>query len=290
MASDLVFTDGQQLVQSATGLLARAGALEADGWSERIDGHRTVQLTAVVAATASAIIAALVLIPLPRRQHDFSASPAAAPTDEVQADRSEGLATDVTVSPDKADLEPGENDETITLPPLDLKRIAQVCTDLGRVTEVEELHEILGRVRDLLNASGLIVWVRDSSGCALRPATGKGYAPRVLSDLGHVACNADNAIATAYRTAQLQIVPGENERPGAVAVPLLSSSAEPDSCIGVLSAEVTPGCEASEELQATAAILAAQLATIVSVDPADAGFEVGIEMDEVSRAASGGGI
>ena len=293
MASDLVFTDGQQLVQSATGLLGRASALEADGWSERIDGHRAVQLTAVVAATASAIIAALVLIPLPP-QRDPSTLPAAAPTDAAPADPSEGPAADVTLSPDKADLGHAE-DETITVPlaSTDLKQTAQVCTDLGRVTEVEELHEILGRVRHLLNASGLIVWVRDSSGCALRPATGKGYDPKVLSDLGHVACNADNATATAYRTAQLQIVPGENERPGAVAVPLLSS-AEPDACIGVLSVEVTPGCEASEELQATAAILAAQLATIVSVDPVDAeieaGIEAGIEMDEVSRSASGSGI
>ena len=288
MASDLVFTDGQQLVQGATGLLARASALEADGWSERIDGHRADQLTAAIAATASAIIAALVLVPLPRRHRDFSTSPAAAPTDEAAANQGEGLAADAALHPDTVDLEPGEDDETITLPPAltDLKRTAQVCTDLGRVTEVEDLQKILGRVRDLLNASGLIVWVRDSSGCALRPATGKGYAPQVLSGLGHVACNADNATATAYRTAQLQIVPGENDRPGAVAVPLLSSSAEPDACIGVLSAEVAPGCEANEDLQATAAILAAQLATIVSVDPADAE----IEIDEVSRAASGGGV
>jgi hypothetical protein len=294
MASDLVFTDGQQLVETASGLLGRASALEADGWSERIGGHRAVQLTAVVAATASAIIAALVLIPLPPRQRDPSTSPAAAPTDVAPADPSEDLVADLALSPDEANLGPVEDDGTIIVPPdldpTDLKRTAQVCTDLGRVTEVEELHEILERVRDLLNASGLIVWVRDSSGCALRPATGKGYDPQVLSDLGRVACDADNATATAYRTAQLQTIPGEGERPGAVAVPLLSSSAEPDACIGVLSAEVTPGCEASEELQATATILAAQLATIVSVDPVEAQLEAGTEMDEVSRAASGGAI
>ena len=253
-----------------------------------MDRHRAAELTAALAAAVTAVIVALGLLPLPRRRPDLDLP--AVSTDDAPVDQNQDLAADTVVRPGFVEYEPEDSDATITSPPPvaapDLKRTAQVCTDLGRISDGDELQELLGQARELLNASGLIVWVRDSNGRALRAATGEGYAPQVLSRFGYVACDADNATATAYRTAQLQVVTGEDGRLGAVAVPLIAASPGPGRCIGVLSAEVMPGREASEALQATASILAAQLATIVSGDLA-ASEIAEVEVDTASHAAGG---
>ena len=94
-----------------------------------------------------------------------------------------------------------------------------------------------------------------------------------LSRLGRVSCDSDNVTASAYRTGQLQTVPSEGDLPGAMAVPLLAASQETPS-VGVLSVEVTQGWETSEAVQATASMLAAQLATFVTADPAPASAAV----------------
>ena len=113
-----------------------------------------------------------------------------------------------------------------------------------------------------------------AAGNALRPATGHGYAPQTLARLGRVACDGESATATAYRTARLQVVSGGEHGPGAVAVPLVASAVKAHRCIGVLSAEVRQGWEASDGVQATAMILAAQLATVVTADPTIAEHDV----------------
>jgi len=53
---------------------------------------------------------------------------------------------------------------------------------------------------------------------------------------------------------------------GAIVAPILAA----DGCIGVLSAEILGGGEASENVQALATIFAAHLATILSEAPAAA--------------------
>ena len=66
-------------------------------------------------------------------------------------------------------------------------------------------------------------------------------------------------------TATLQIVaarPGSSK--GALVAPVLSV----DGCIGVLSAEMRNGAEASETVQAVAVIIAAQLAGVVAATSA----------------------
>jgi hypothetical protein len=158
----------------------------------------------------------------------------------------------------------------------DLRLAAEVCTDLGRLSDGTELGSILARAGQVLNASGLVVWVRDESGAALRAATGYGYTANQLSRLGRVSCDSDNVTAAAYRTAQLQTVLSEDNLPGALAVPLLAASPTTQS-VGVLSVELARGWETSEAVQATASILAAQLATFVTADPAP-------ESDDVEAA------
>jgi signal transduction protein with GAF and PtsI domain len=61
----------------------------------------------------------------------------------------------------------------------------------------------------------------------------------------------------------MQVVERDDTSSGALATPLLAA----DSCVGVLSAELGEGWESSESVQATLAIMAAQLATLLSSDP-----------------------
>jgi hypothetical protein len=146
-----------------------------------------------------------------------------------------------------------------------LRAAAQLCTDFGRVSDVEELRGIVGRAAELMDASGLIVWMSGPDGNQLVPALSHGYGPDMVSRLPPLARSEDNAAATAYRTSQLQIVlarPGESN--GAIVAPLLT----PNGCAGVLSAEIRGGGETSESVQALAAIFAAQLSAVLHTTPA----------------------
>ena len=57
--------------------------------------------------------------------------------------------------------------------------------------------------------------------------------------------------------------------PGAIVAPILTA----DGCVGALSAEIKDGGEGSEAVQAVAAIVAAHLAGVLSIAPADAAAE-----------------
>ena len=139
--------------------------------------------------------------------------------------------------------------------------MAQLCTDFARVTDLAGLTALLQSAADMIDASGLVVWLGNTAGADLRPVLAHGYDDQALARMPTVARSANNAAAAAYRTGALQIVlarPGISS--GAIVAPLLS----PDGCIGALSAEIKGGGEASDEVQALAAIFAAQLASIVS--------------------------
>ena len=123
------------------------------------------------------------------------------------------------------------------------------------------MTRILGRAADLLDASGLMVWMGTTSGGDLRPVLAHGYSSQMLARIPPVARSADNAAAAAYRSGTLQIVlsrPGVSI--GAVVAPILSA----DGCIGALSAEIRGGGETSELVQALAAIFASHLAGVLA--------------------------
>jgi hypothetical protein len=140
-----------------------------------------------------------------------------------------------------------------------LKAAADLCTELSRVNDTGELHRLLARAADIMDASGLVVWIGSTTGADLRPALAHGYSDQVLARMQTVPRSADNAAAAAYRTGALQIVlkrPGSN---GAVVAPLLS----PEGCVGAFSAEILSGSETADAVQALAAIFAAQLAGVL---------------------------
>jgi len=145
----------------------------------------------------------------------------------------------------------------------DLAAAARLCTELGRVLETRDVAPLLEGAAEVLNAVGLIVWIWDPHGTALIPALAHGYSDDVLAQLPGVRRDADNATATAFRSAQTRIVKGSNLANGAVVVPLMT----PGGCGGVLAVELRHGREQSESVRALAMIFAAQLATLVGFAP-----------------------
>jgi hypothetical protein len=159
-----------------------------------------------------------------------------------------------------------------------LRAAVDVCTKLNRARDLDELNDRLGDAATVIDASGLIVWLGSAAGASLRPVLANGYSERALARMPLVARSEDNAAAAAYRTGELQIVraqPGLSS--GALAAPMLSR----DGCIGALTAEIRNGGESAPQVQAMAAILAAQLAGILADSVAAEG---GIEESKTASA------
>ena len=147
-----------------------------------------------------------------------------------------------------------------------LKTAAQLCTDFARMRDIHDLQQLLERASDVMDAAGLVVWLGSSNGAELQPVLTHGYNDDTRVRLPNVARTANNAAAAAYRSGDVQIVlsrPGGAK--GAVVAPILGAQ----GCIGALSAEIRGGGEASESVQALAAIIAAQLAGVLAVPRAE---------------------
>jgi len=164
-----------------------------------------------------------------------------------------------------SNLEPPNHQVPATV---DLAATADVCGALARTTNTASLRDALARSASVLDARGIIVWM--GAGEELFPALWFGYDERIVQRLGPIARNAANATAEAWRTAQLRTVSADVMSHGAVAVPITGVS----GCVGVFAAEVRNGREEDPATRAVAAILAAQLAGIVSAWPAGSATEV----------------
>jgi len=155
---------------------------------------------------------------------------------------------------DEAIPEPGVIEETIPEP--SLLEMSELCTRLGRLSDLRGLPALLDDAARVLDAIGLVVWRWDSRTGSLRAELANGYSAETIAHLPAVAADAPNAVATAFRSGEACLVPGDTELTAAVAVPVMA----PAGCVGVLAIEVRNGCEQFEWIRAFAAILAAQLA------------------------------
>jgi hypothetical protein len=149
------------------------------------------------------------------------------------------------------------------IPQLDLTAAAHLCTKLSQAMETREVAPLLEHAASLLDAVGLVVWVWDPAETALAPILAHGYSDLVLAQLPRVGRDADNAIAAAFRSAEMRIVNGSDLATGAVVAPLMA----PRRCAGVLALELRGRGEQRESVRAMATILAAQLATLVGSVP-----------------------
>jgi hypothetical protein len=153
-------------------------------------------------------------------------------------------------------------------PTVDLQAAADVCSALAKTTDTASLREALGRAAAVLDARGIIVWM--GAGEELFPALSHGYDQRVVERFGPIPRGAANATAEAWRTAQMRTVAADVMSHGAVAAPIHGVA----GCVGVFAAEVRNGREEDPATRALAAIIAAQLAGLVSAWPAASSTEV----------------
>ena len=137
--------------------------------------------------------------------------------------------------------------------------VAALCVDLARVVDTRALPSLLDRTADILDASGIILWIADPDGRELNPIFAQGYPQQLVNRLGTIPRDAENATAAAFRTSLLQTVLADSISGGAIAAPLVTSG----GCVGVMAAEVRHDSERQDEKLAAATIVAAQLATLV---------------------------
>jgi hypothetical protein len=238
-----------------------------------------MQLYYIGGAAAVTLLALLLLFPVPR-------SAATAEDEALEQVASGGLglnriarsggasdeAGSATIAPAGADTLPAEAHvgvpASVAVSP-GVADVADICASLARVREPKELPPLLERVANVLDAAGLIIWMPDGPKGALRPVLAHGYQPLAITRMGTIALDADNATALAYRSRAQHVVPPEAGSNAAVVSPLVTS----DGCSGVMALEFKPGVEASDQLRALAAIVSAQLATLIS--PAGEGGAAG---------------
>lgn len=140
--------------------------------------------------------------------------------------------------------------------------VADLCTRLAQAQHSTDVEPVLADAAQLLDAVGVIVWAWDGTRRVLAPVLAHGYDAGLLARLRGVPRDAQNAIAAAFRTAEPCIVGGTEDATGALVVPMLA----PGGCAGVVAFELQCGAEKEESIASAARILAAQLATLISVD------------------------
>ena len=207
-------------------------------------------------------VSAIPSLHLPATTRVETANPA--PTPAPPADGRPGVVeSQVPAEPVVADVTPPEPVTSPREEPgvVDFNAVAGLCARLARASDVRDVTPVLEQSAGVLHASGLVLWMADPLGYELRPVFSSGYAPDMTAKLGRVSRDSDNAIASAFRTAESRVVDGGDIATGAVAVPLVT----PTGCVGVLGIELRDGGERLECVRAAATILAAQLSMLVGV-------------------------
>ncbi len=247
-ASDLIFSDGMELMENAASAVeaAQNQELQTHGTASAALRQRQAWIGAV--GLIALVIVAMLLVPIPTPKDAGVAAPAAA-------------ATETSAPTDARPQQVRSADPALTP---ELAEAARLCTELGRVMETSEVPPLLAHAANLLDAAGLVVWVSDRSGDELKPVFTHGYSDKIVAQMSNIPRDAHNATALAFRSAQPRAVTATGQTHGAYVVPLIT----PAGCVGVFAAELRHGNEQRESTRALTTILGAQLATLVAAAPA----------------------
>lgn len=259
LASDLIFADGFETTAGALTALDRARESELQARGDAAEGIRRRQLYALGAAAAAALLAVVLLAPR-------SAEPVAPVVMQEPGrvpDHTDGLDLGAALDegwspPSKTGAEPAAA-QAPAARALDLGGVASLCTELARVVDTRSLPAMLERAATVLDASGIVLWISDPDAHELSPIITHGYSPQIVSRLGTILRDAENATAAAFRTSLVQTVKTDAVSQGAIVAPLVT----PAGCVGVMAAEVRHEGEKNAAILAAATIVAAQLATLV---------------------------
>jgi hypothetical protein len=286
-SADVVFTEGTETAKDAAARLDAARIAERAGGARASTARRAQQLRAgaTAAAVAALAIGLLAWVPSRRRADTPATAPVGGEAPNSLGDRQHASTPDRTpAGAQDGGVDLWLHDRRGAAPPTFpresvpvLKQAADLCIDLNRARDVDEMGALLDRAATAMDAVGIIVWVGRPGGPSLRAILAHGYSRDALARMPSVPRSANNAAAAAYRTGVLQIVlarPGVSN--GALAAPMLSA----EGCVGALTAEIGNGSEASDGVQALAAIFAAQLAGLLAASV------IAEEQEEASRVSA----
>jgi hypothetical protein len=266
-ASDLVFTDGFDLTKKAGDAVERAVVAELVAADAAAADHRRRQAYALAGAAGVALLGLLLLLPV-KRKPDVQPTYVEIgdmPARSVSAETLEDLQDFGVVTKPVTAVQPDQR----TRSQVDIGGMAALCVELARIQDTRSLPTLLGRAGEILQASGIVLWIADPDGRELSPIVVHGYPPNLASRFGTIVRDAENVTASAYRTGLLQVMKADPISNGAVAAPLVTSG----GCVGVMAAEMKNGGEQQDALLAAATIVAAQLATLVGPPAARAKTE-----------------
>jgi hypothetical protein len=286
-ASSVAFGDAAQHLSKAAGALAAVVPSQALALDREAARTRPLEVFALVGAALLTLVVLLLLLPrAAQAQAAETEAPAAGlalplavpPPVELGALGRTGFDLDIRNAPPASPTElppeaPHDSEEAIVedlkresqLPlntdaQVDLAAAARLCGDLARVNDASQLPALLAQAAELLDAAGIVLWMAGPDGTVLRPAASVGYSDHTLARMKALSGRSDNAVSVAFRQAQTEVVPGSTERNGAVVVPIVTAG----GCAGAMAAEIRHGAELSPSVQAVAAIISAQLASLVA--------------------------
>jgi hypothetical protein len=293
LAADMIFSNGGELTDIAIAAIDKAAASELAVRKAAADTFGRREAFALTAAAAAALLVVLLLLPrveseapapsfVERRvavgpravpapaQAPVSLEPFSVESEGWSVPRRGGESVEPAGEPASGALEPSTaspghvtipalSTASTSVPSVDLRAVAALCTELSRVDDTMALPPLLDRAASVLDAAGIILWIADPDGRELNPVLAQGYPQHLINRLGTIPRGAENATAAAFRTGLLQTVNADGVSNGAIAAPLVACG----GCVGVMAAEVRGDGEKQEAKLAAATILAAQLASLV---------------------------
>ena len=181
----------------------------------------------------------------------------------VSAPAATATATASVTSPAPAPAPAAAHTAASHRPSANLAAAAELCVDLAKVLDADDVPALLERAALVLDARGIVVWSIDGDGARLRASLSHGYPDKVLAKLRPLQIDADNVTSLACRSLQPQMMNGASTTDAAaLAIPLLTGG----GCVGVMSVELRHN-RPHTDLLPMARILGAQFSTLIA--PAD---------------------
>jgi hypothetical protein len=247
IASDLLFQDSRDAAEKLAGEIAAVRALELQASEARI--ARLGRLRFAMNATAIGFVL-LVALFLGRSTPAAQAKP-----EPTTLQMLRDLPPPVKTAPAAPPAPPAPAPMRM----INLAAAADLCVDLARVIDGQDVPALVERAANVLEAKGVVLWVSDATGTRLHPSITHGYPDKILAKLAPLQIDSDNVTSLAFRSMKPQVMSSTTVgASGAIAAPLITSS----GCVGVLAAEIRQNKPGADVLP-VASIIAAQLAALV---------------------------
>jgi hypothetical protein len=266
-ASDLIFLDVSGAIQKMHDAFAAARTRNRDVVDRNVRQLARLQLgmtgVAVLFVLAVAIYFGRAVTILARKTEPSTAQMLRDLPPPVKAGASSATSPHVSAGPSPGAAAPPAQTPapgTQVQRPTHLAAAAELCVDLAKVMDAQDVPALLERTASVLDAKGIVLWAVDSDGARLRPSLSHGYPDKVLAKLRPLQIDGDNVTSLAYRSLEPQTMNGATPaEPAAVAIPLLTGT----GCVGVMAVELRHN-RPHADLLPIARIVGAQLSTLIA--------------------------